>query len=135
MRKSFFKKSIECFCFNHFVLNIFLSLQADLFNRHYRKVCMFKLLQNAEQLIYPMCAGVVFANGGEGVICLRLGQIAVVEQRVQMALHFLAILRHQIIAPGLNNPSLSRQGADTMGMPQAMASNGRMVGIPGRLAA
>jgi hypothetical protein len=37
--------------------------------------------------------------------------------------------------PGRNKPSLSSQGAETSGIPQASASNTRIVGIPGRVRA
>ena len=38
-------------------------------------------------------------------------------------------------SPGVNRPSLSDQGAETSGMPQASASKTRMVGMPGSIEA
>ena len=61
----------------------------------------------------------------------QLGIVAQIARRC--ARHLGAVRGDQEVLPGRNSPSASSHGAETSGMPQASASNTRIVGMPGSI--
>ena len=80
----------------------------------------FELGVNGQQLVDAVGAGVAGKHGLQALLAQRNWR--------RMVPPSLATRKSR---PGVNSPSASFHGAETSGMPQASASNTRMVGMPG----
>ena len=93
-----------------------------------------ELGDDGEQLVDAVRAAVAGADRLQAVRDERRAQRR--DRRgsaARCARHLRAVARDQIVLPGRNRPSASSHGAETSGMPQASASNTRIVGMPGRI--
>ena len=97
------------------------------------KICIqgVELAKDLQQFIDPMRAGVPAPDRSQPVGRQRVGKLRIALKVAQMSFHAFGVLRDQKIAPRAKSPSTSLQIVDAGGMPQASASNTRIVVSPG----